>query len=90
MLFNREYRIMECLSETGGYPTGDVAFLVHGERSRSISASMSRELKSLKVKGMVAELDDRKPVCWILTADGRAALDRWPYRQSSQSDGVEA
>lgn len=76
MLFNRDYRILECLSETGGYPTGDIAFLVHGQRSRSISASMSRELRSLKDKGMVAEMDDQKPVCWVLTPYGRLAVTR--------------
>lgn len=76
MLFNRDYRIMECLSETGGLPTGDIAFLVHGERSRSISASMSRELRSLEGKGMVAKLDGQKPTCWLLTPYGRLAVTR--------------
>lgn len=75
--------ILACLSETGGFLTARVATLMRergiglGTHSPRIqSAHIRQDLLRLKRAGLVTEMDGDKPVCWIRTKAGTAALEQ--------------
>jgi hypothetical protein len=69
-------KILAALDERGGSLTGDVAAAARPwGRDRRVESAWTRErLVDLKKRGLVAELDDQKPVCWLRTAAGTEAL----------------
>lgn len=68
--------ILELLSEDGGFVTGHIARNVpmFGSNGHQQSGTVRSWLIDLKKRGLVRFLDDQKPVCWVRTAAGTAAL----------------
>jgi hypothetical protein len=73
----RYVKILNVLSEDGGFTTGEVAKRIQpfGTNARMHSGATRSWLNSLKIMGFVAHLDDRKPVCWVRTRDGTAYME---------------
>lgn len=71
-----ERRILEFLSEDGGFTTGRVAenFTGYGDNKRQRSGAVRSWLNILQKRGLVAPMDDLKPVAWVRTPAGTAAL----------------
>lgn len=61
-------RILAILGTDGGYTTGDVAARCpHGPApsKRDWTMVVRKRLLALRQQGLVSELDDQKPVCWV-------------------------
>lgn len=74
-----EVPILEALSETGGFETGQVAKTFKspfGRSNREHSSDVRAWLQVLKSNGLVDHLDQQKPVCWVRTRKGSRALKR--------------
>ncbi|KVT01161.1 hypothetical protein [Burkholderia ubonensis] len=73
-LSDQERMILAILGTEGGYTTGQVAervaFQVSSNR-RTQSAAVRGMLLLLEAQGLVARMDDAKPVCWIKVGRGR-------------------
>lgn len=78
-LDDRDYALLKALSEDGGFTTGHVAeragINFGGLNRRMRSGAVRSWLMNLKRAGLVDFLDGEKPVCWIRTAAGTAALE---------------
>lgn len=64
-------RILAILGTDGGYTTGDVAARCsHGpaQSKRDWTMVVRKRLLVLRQQGLVGELDDQKPVCWVRVA----------------------
>lgn len=64
-------KILAQLDTRGGFTTGQVAERVEpmfGHNRRTHSGAVRAWLSELKAAGLVREMDDRKPVCWVKTA----------------------
>jgi len=76
-LSQSEREILSCLSEDGGFTTGQVsrlAFISYGMTNRRARGHAIRGwLLEMKSRGLVEFLDDQKPVCWKRTPAGSAA-----------------
>lgn len=76
-LSNYEVKILATLDEQGGFLTRRVAEKIEpmfGHNNRTHSGAVRSWLLDLKNKGLVAYLDNQKPVCWRRTPAGTAAL----------------
>lgn len=69
-LMARESEILKALPFSGGLTSGSVAILVYGKRGHKESAWVRFWLLRMKSNGLVDYLDDKKPVCWIITEKG--------------------
>jgi hypothetical protein len=74
-----ERKILLALDGDGGRKTGTVARDVDalkwaGFAGRSFSLEIGSQLKALMDRGFVSHLDAQKPVCWLRTPAGTAAL----------------
>lgn len=61
-------KILAVLDTDGGFTTGQVARKVSpifGVSQRQHSGAIRSWLLQLKADGLVRELDDQKPVCWV-------------------------
>lgn len=71
-----EREILSRLTEEGGFTTGRVAkhvsYCKFNKRARS--AAVREWLLRLEREGLVAKLDDQKPVCWVRTSRGTDAI----------------
>jgi hypothetical protein len=75
-----ERKILLALDEDGGRKTGYVAREIDAWRwtitgGRSFSLEIGSQLKALMDRGLVAHLDAQKPVCWLRTPAGTAAME---------------
>ena len=64
-------RILAILGTDDGYTTGDVAAKCsHGPAlsKRDWTTVVRKRLLALRQQGLVGELDDQKPVCWVRVA----------------------
>lgn len=78
-LERHELMVLKALDEDGGFLTGEVAArlsLVGYDNGHQRGAAVRSWLIGLRSRGLVAELDDKKPVCWIRTSAGTAALNQ--------------
>lgn len=73
-------KILAALAEDGGFTA-----LVASDRSglgsgsgRMRSGAMRSWLSLLEARGLVAKMDDLKPICWIRTPAGTAFLQQKP------------
>lgn len=78
-LTSRERALLVVLAEDGGFTTSSVAKLTSehvlaGWEARSRSQVIRHDLAHMHCRGLVAKLDAAKPVCWVRTARGTAAL----------------
>lgn len=76
-----ERKILTVLDERGGAKTGLVAKRVprsalNTNDPRRHTTTVRWFLLGLFGRGLVAHLDDQKPVCWVRTAAGTAAIER--------------
>jgi hypothetical protein len=81
MLDNIDRKILEVLAEDGGFVALAVARranLMSGCNGRQQSGAAQSWLKSLEGRGFVAKMDDLKPICWIRTPAGTAAMISLP------------
>ena len=72
-----EQGILETLDETGGFATKDVAKNVptkFGRNGHEHSSDIRAWLLDMEKRGLVAKLDDLKPVAWKRTPRGSEAL----------------
>lgn len=63
-------KILAELDAQGGFTTGQVAARVSpvfGHNRRTHSGAVRGWLLELKAAGLVREMDDQKPVCWVKT-----------------------
>jgi len=84
-LFSPDYRILDELSEVGGLTAAHLAFVIHGERTRSHIALMVRSLQLLSGKGMVTRLDDEKPIAWVRTPAGTETARRHREKNAART-----
>lgn len=75
-LNERDYRILDALSEDGGFLTRQVALAATGRAGRIESAWCRNDLLHLRKIGLVTEMDREKPVVWVRTKLGTTALER--------------
>lgn len=64
-------RILAILGTDGGYTTGDVAArcsLGPEQAKRNWTLVVRKRLLALRQQGLVREMDDQKPVCWVRVA----------------------
>lgn len=62
-------KVLTVLDSDGGFTTGDIAKQVKpqfGHNARTHSGAVRSWLLQLETAGLVARLDDQKPVCWRL------------------------
>lgn len=74
-----QIKLLHALVQVGGFTTGRVSERAWGERfgrngKRIQSAWARRDLLRLEGMGFVRRMDDLKPVCWIRTIAGTAAI----------------
>lgn len=74
-----ELSILRVLDEQGGFVTGDVADRAGMWRSpepdnRAASIKARRALLDLQARGLVAPMDDQKPIAWVRTRAGTDAM----------------
>lgn len=65
-----QQKILDALDTLGGFTTGQVAERVSpmfGHNKSTHSRAIRQQLLALKDAGLVREMDDQKPVCWIKT-----------------------
>lgn len=76
MLTETDRGILKCLDEFTRFATKDVAERVVITRAdkRANSALVRQRLIGLQLDGLVQSFADRKPMSWIRTASGTAAL----------------
>ena len=80
-LTETERRILSALGEWWGSTTGDVASRVDPvewslSTGRKFSLGVGKNLKALRDRGLVAHLDNMRPVCWVRTRAGTEALKK--------------
>lgn len=71
------YQLLEALDEDGGFTTGDVtkrSQLSFGCNAHQRSGAARSFLMLMMRDGYVRQMDDLKPVCWVRTPKGTAAL----------------
>lgn len=77
-LTKNEYALLQAIDAHGGYTTADVSSrcgIRYAQDNRRLrSAAMRSWLMALKRQGFVRYLDDQKPVCWVRTEAGTAAI----------------
>lgn len=77
-LTTRDFDILSRLNEAGGFPTKHIARSLDSEayekNARLQSSAVGFLLRSLERRGLVAKLDDQKPICWVRTLAGSKAL----------------
>ena len=87
LLVEHEYAILAVLDEDGGITTGQVSqsaqlsYCAHNARMRS--GAVRSWLVGLQREGLVAPLDDEKPICWVRTAAGTARLSCFAPRAAA-------
>lgn len=77
---SHDLKILSALAEDGGFTAlavADRADLGSGN-GRMRSGAMRSWLSLLEARGLVAKMDDLKPICWIRTPAGTAALQQTP------------
>lgn len=73
-----DFEVLETLAEDGGFCVLDISarlkngFLSDNKRKRS--AMLADQLSRLEKDGWVKRLDGKKPIAWLRTAAGTAAL----------------
>lgn len=66
--------ILSELAEDASFCTAEIDVQVVPWNRRSNSQVVLRRLKSLELRGLVARLDDEKPVAWVRAKAGTDAL----------------
>jgi hypothetical protein len=77
MLTSTYAEVLRVLDEEAGLLTGEAARRAkfnYGSNQRQRSGAVRSWLDAMKRDGLVRFLDDKKPVCWVRTPDGTAAL----------------
>lgn len=76
--------LLAVLTEQGGFTTGRVSKAAKisycSDNARARSGAVRAALDNLKVMGLVDFLDDQKPVCWVRTPAGTAALEEYALK----------
>lgn len=79
---SHDRKILKALADDSGCTTLTVAAragITYGRgNGRMMSGAMRSWLTLLERRGLVAKMDDQKPICWIRTAAGTAALQQTP------------
>lgn len=76
-----QIKLLRALAEVGGVTTGRLSELAWGARfigrkGKRIQSAWARgDLLRLEGMGFVRRMDDLKPVCWIRTVAGTAAIE---------------
>lgn len=68
MITDYKAKILAVLDENGGFTTGQVSRKVSlrvGCNQRQHSAAVRSWLLQLQADGLVREMDDQKPTCWV-------------------------
>lgn len=81
-----DFKILSALAEDGGFTA-----LAISDRSgvgdgsgRMRSGAMRSWLTLLEARGLAARMDDQRPICWIRTPAGTAALQQIPWSSGSR------
>lgn len=78
--------LLKTLSKEAGLTTGWVSKMASirycDDSPRRRSAAIRAWLVELQKQGLVTTLDDEKPICWKLTAEGKTQLAEWERIQS--------
>lgn len=69
-------RLLACLSERGGWTTGQIARQMGYTNTRSGAQILRRDLIRMQALGWIGQLDDKKPTAWVRTPSGSEALNR--------------
>jgi hypothetical protein len=80
MSWTHDFKILSALAEDGGFTALAIADRsgVGDGNGRMRSGAMRSWLALLEARGLVAKMDDQKPICWIRTPAGTAALQQTP------------
>lgn len=73
-LSREDIAILRALSESSGYATGPLSRMIEGNRGHKYSARTRQRCLALQKDGLLAPLDDKKPIIWCRTEAGSSVI----------------
>lgn len=74
-LGHSDFRLLCCLSENGGWTSGQLARQMGYPNVGSEAHLIRRDLLRMEALGWVGRLDEKRPVCWVRMRAGTEAMN---------------